>query len=309
MITFNKVDSITYKHERLDQPFKYKNGIYIDKFNSVIEEAIQNLDIDGIISYKNGDSKDNITKPFLYYNYGSPAPWLGKLLPSGYGFLFFEPNDIYKKCETEYGIQHKLLKLYDSGKFTRYPQPKLETTNLPNNYILVCMQNTGSTVWYKKDFTKLANDIVSWSRENKKYVIFKWHNGCVDHNNPQRWFSELNEKSEYARIDYSSPLWYLIKNCDMMWTASSMAGIEALICNKPVAVFGMTEYMEMATVCDNPDQAIKATIPLDLEQWLTYYVKYYCINIYASDAVKRVKDRITNHFQNNFKLHELILYK
>ena len=169
------------------------------------------------------------------------------------------------------------------------------------------MQNVGSTVWYRKNFTELAEEIVAWSRENKKTVLFKWHNGCIDYSNPSRWFEELNEKSDYAFIDYETPLNILIKQCDMMWTASSMSGIEALICNKPVSIFGKTEYMEMATVCDSPENAINCKVPEDLEQWLTYYVRKYCINIYSKDAVSRVRNRIDLYFSKDTSLNELIL--
>jgi capsule polysaccharide modification protein KpsS len=169
------------------------------------------------------------------------------------------------------------------------------------------MQNTGETVWYRKDFSVLANDIIRWSRENKKHVIFKWHNGCIDHSNPERWFGELQEKSDYSSIEYKLPLSVLIKNCEMMWTASSMSGIEALINNKPVSIFGETEYMEMTKVCNTPDEAYNTIIPKDLEQWLTYYVRKYCINIYAKDAEQKVTSRLINHFEKNFPLDELIL--
>jgi hypothetical protein len=308
-IKFNYVTGDQYKQERLDQAFKYNNARYIEQFNKNIKTAISDLNIDGLIQYKNGDSKDNINTPILYYNYGSPAPWLGKLLPDGYGFTNFNPCDIYKDCYVEPNIQSKLLKLYDSGLFTRYNQSALTKLPeiLPDNYILVSMQNTGGTVWYRKNFTILAEQIIAWSRESKKNIIFKWHNGCVDHNNPVRWFSELKEHSNYCSIDYTSPLSVLIKNCDMMWTASSMSGIESLICNKPVAVFGQTEYMEMATVCDSPEEAINAVIPKDLDRWLTYYVRKYCINIYATDCVDAIRKRVINYFEKGMSLNELIL--
>jgi hypothetical protein len=307
MIVFEKVDSSTYKAERLDQPFKYVNGKYMDHFNMVIENAIKDISCGGLIKYKNGDNKETLTIPFLNYNYGSPAPWLGKLLPQGYGFNYFQPNDIYKQCETELGIQKKLLNLYDAGHFTRYKQNTTLPNTLPNNYILIVMQNTTGTVWYRKNFTDLANEIMAWSRENKRTVLFKWHNGCLDHSNPSRWFNELTEKSQYASIDYTSPLSILIKNCDMVWTASSMSGIEALICNKPVSIFGETEYMEMTTVSKSPEDAIKATVPKDLEQWLTYYVRKYCINIYAKDSSEQIRKRIINYFEKRLPLDELIL--
>jgi capsule polysaccharide modification protein KpsS len=201
-----------------------------------------------------------------------------------------------------------LLKLYDSGLFTRYKQiDQVVPERLPENYILVVMQNTGSTVWYKKNFTDLAKDIVLWSRENKRNVIFKWHNGCIDHDNPTKWFNDLPEKSKYCSIDFTSPLSVLIKNCSIVWTASSMSGIESLICNKPVAVFGETEYMEMTQISNSPDDAIKTKIPNDLDQWLTYYVRKYCINIYAKDSIQRVRNRVINHFEKRLPLNELIL--
>jgi hypothetical protein len=307
MIIFDSVDAKTYLAERLDQPFKSNNGKYIEHFNSIIHNAIKDILCDGFIKYKNGGKKEKIDSPFLYYNYGSPAPWLGKLLPEGYGFTYFEPNDIYKNCHIESGIQKKLLDLYDSGNFTRYKQITTLPDKLPDNYILVVMQNTGSTVWYNSNFTDLANDIMAWSRENKKNVIFKWHNGCIDHHNPSRWFNDLKEKSQYASIDFTSPLSVLIKQCEMVWTASSMSGIEALICNKPVAVFGQTEYMEMAKKSVTPDDAIKAKIPEDLDRWFTYYVRKYCINIYDKSAVDLVRNRVLNYFEKGKPLNELIL--
>jgi hypothetical protein len=286
MIIFDKVNGDTYKAERLDQPFKFNNVKYIEDFNTVIESAIKDISCNGLIKYKNGDSKETATDLFLNYNYGSPAPWLGKLLPQGYGFTYFEPNDIYKKCKTETGIQKRLLDIHEAGLFTRYKQITKQPKILPVNYILVVMQNTGGTVWYRKNFTDLANEIIAWSRESKRTIIFKWHNGCVDHSNPTRWFNDLTEKSQYASIDFTSPLSTLLKNCDMVWTASSMSGIEALICNKPVSIFGETEYMEMTTVSKSPEDAIKAVVPQDLEQWLTYYVtKVLYKYIYAKDAV------------------------
>ena len=307
MIIFEKVTGDTYKRERLDQPFKYNNVKYIDHFNTVIETGIKDLPFNGLIRYKNGDAPETISDLFLNYNYGSPAPWLGKLLPQGYGFNYFTPNDIYKNCHTETGIQSRLLDLYDAGLFTRYKQITKKPDKLPENYILVVMQNTVGTAWYRKNFTNLANEIMAWSRENKKTIIFKWHNGCNDHSNPVRWFNELTEKSKYASIDYTSPLSILIKNCYMVWTASSMSGIEALICNKPVSIFGETEYMEMTTISNSPEDAIKAAVPQDLEQWLTYYVRKYCINIYAKDAPEQIRNRVINYFEKGLSLDELIL--
>jgi hypothetical protein len=307
-ITLEKIEESQWIRERITQQFKNKNIKYIKDLNFIIEKCSKNINAGGLIVYKNGDSKENITTNHMFYNYGSPAPWLCKLLPNGYGFNYFEPNDIYRKCHVESDIQSKLLKLYDSGLFTRYSQPKSSSNiNLPDEYILVTMQNTGGTVWYRKDFSILANDIIRWSRENKKHVIFKWHNGCIDHANPERWFEELQEKSDYSNIEYKLPLSTLIKKCKIMWTASSMSGIEALINNKPVSIFGETEYMEMASVCNTPEEAINAKIPDDLERWLTYYVRKYCINIYAKDAEYRVTNRLINYFEKNLPLDELIL--
>lgn len=308
MIHFDSINRDIYIKERSDQPFKKRNAAYIEAFNKVIETAISDISCDGLIQYKNGDSKHKIETPFMFYNYGSPAPWLGKLLPEGYGFTHFQPNDIYKKCHIEHDIQNKLISLYDAGLFTRYKQPMLSTDcSIEDGFILVAMQNTGDTVWYRKNFTLLAEQIVAWSRENKRRVLFKWHNGCVDHSNPVGWFNGLNERSDYATIDHTTNISVLIKKCSMLWTASSMSGIEALIYNKPVAIFGETEYMEMATVANTPEEAITAVIPKDLDRWLTYYVRKYCINIYGNDAVDRVRTRVLNYFERGLPLDELIL--
>jgi hypothetical protein len=307
-IQFKPVNKRTWIAERISQSFKNKNIKYIDDLNTLLFSACKKVNSDGELLYKNGDLNQDIDGKYMFYNYGSPAPWLCKILPEGYGFTNFYPNDIYKKCQTETGIHKKLLNIYDKGLFTRYPQPKIQhPITLPENYILITMQNTGGTVWYRKNFSLIAKDIVKWSAENKRNVIFKWHNGCLDHSNPERWFRELGESSNYAFIEYKLPLSILIKNCDMMWTASSMSGIEALINNKPVSIFGVSEYMEMANVCDSPEQAVNAKVPDDLEQWLTYYVRKYCINIYANDSLERIETRLINYFERDLSVDELIL--
>ena len=226
-----------------------------------------------------------------------------KLLPNGYGFNFFEPNDIYKNVKVETGIQNTLYTLYKKGLFTRYRHSNIfKIKKLPENYILVSMQNTKDTVWFRKDFTKLANEIIDWSKESKRNVLFKWHFGCIDHFNPQKWWEELEQKSSYAYFDYTTPLNILIENCQMFWTASSMSGIEALICNKPVSIFGQTEYMEMTTIANTPEEAINSKVPNDLEQWLTYYVRNYCINVFDSNVETRIKSRIVNFLEKDIKI-------
>jgi hypothetical protein len=286
------------------------NSKYLRLFNTQVFEIINELpNITGFIKYKNGDDVDNIIEPFLNFNYGSPAPYLFKLLPNGYGFNYFEPNDIYKKCHIETDIRGKLYNLHSNGFFTRYAQPKeYKPIRLPEDFILVVMQNTTDTVWYRnQNFTKLANEIIAWSRESKKKVLFKWHFGCLDHSDPKGWWNELEEKSDYAYFDYTTPLNILIEKCNMLWTASSMSGIEALIYNKPVSIFGQTEYMEMARVAKGPEDAINTSIPIDLDQWLTYYVRKYCINILDKNAKELIQKRIINFFDLGLNVDELIV--
>ena len=308
MINFIPVRREQWIQDRVIHPNKSKNIKYLDIISqSIYEICLELKDLTGIVRYRNTDEVEDIQNPFIYYNYGSPAPYLCKFLPNGYGFTHFNPNDLYKHVKPEIGIQSKLYQLYKKGLFTRYTQPKnYETSKLPENYILITMQNTGSTVWYNKDFTKLANEIILWSKETKKNVLFKWHFGCIDRFDPYGWWEEL-EKSEYAHFDCRTPLNILIENCDMFWTASSMSGIEALICNKPVAIFGETEYMEMTTVANGPEDAINAKVPNDLEQWLTYYVKNYCINIYDKNHKQRLKNKIITLFEKQGNLNEFIL--
>lgn len=301
-----------YINERLHQRYKLKNVKYLRLLNSIISNSISEIssDVNGTIQYKNGDSPILTKSPFLYYNYGSPVPFMAKILPEGYGWNYFAPNDIYKYVNQEHNIQSKLYKVYKTGKLTRYTQPKIPSDiKIPEKYILVIMQNTGSTVWYHNNFTELSNDIIAWSRENKRNVLFKWHNGCIDHNLPNTWWNDLKEKSKYAHFDCILPLPYLIDNscCEMVWTASSMAGIEALICNKPVSIFGQTEYMEMSTICDSPENAINTKIPNDLEQWLTYYFRYYCLNMYSNNAKEILTKKLINFFEKGCNITEYVL--
>lgn len=310
MINLVSFDRQKFIAERIKFKSKYSNVKYLDIITNQIKSAVDQLpNLSGTISYKNGDAYDNIKGDFLYYNYGSPAPYFCKLLPNGYGFTHFNPNDLYKEVQPEQDIHQKLYNLYKNGLLTRYKQPdNYSKLVLPESYILVAMQNTKDTVWYRgKSFTEQANDIIRWSRESKKTVLFKWHFGCIDHNDPQLWWEELEEKSDYAIFDHTTPLNVLIENCDMMWTASSMSGIEALVCNKPVSIFGQTEYMEMATVSSDPDILVNAKIPEDLNKWLTYYFRFYCINILDKNAKDIIKNRILNIFDKGLDLNAIIL--
>lgn len=297
-IHFNAFNRHSWIYER-PQSNKSVNVKYLDLFTKQIKEVISNLqNFSGIIQYRNTDRKSDISSiPFMNFNYGSPAPYMCKLLPNDYGFNYFQPNDIYKNFTAENNIQSKLYKLYKNGYLTRYKQPaNYESPKLPESFILIAMQNTGGTVWYRKNFTKLSNEIISWSRESKRNVLFKWHFGCTDRFDPYGWWDEL-EKSNYAFFDCRTPLNILIEKCNMFWTASSMSGIEALICNKPVAIFGETEYMEMATVANGPEDAINTKVSIDLEQWLTYYFRHYCINIYDKYSKDKIEKRITEYFE------------
>lgn len=304
MIEYRQVNIELWKRERILHKNKVSNYVYLQNISNIISKVVSKYsNLNGVISYKNDDDFDNIKLPFLYYNYGSPISQMCKLLPNGYGFTKFLPNDFYKNFNSIFGLHNLLYKLYDKGNLTRYKQPtNYEFPNLPEEYILVIMQNTNQTFGYKKNFTKLANEIIAWSRESKRNILFKWHFGCIDHLNPSRWWDELNEKSNFSYFDYTTPLNILIKNCNMVWTASSMAGIESLICNKPVSIFGQTEYMEMTTVSNSPEEAINAKVPDDLEQWLTYYFKHYCVNIFNKNAENIIENRILNFFEKDMSL-------
>jgi hypothetical protein len=309
-IKFDPYNKQEFIAQRLFHKNKVVNTKYLDLLTLRIRSSVEKYrDLTGYISYKNGDRPASIEFPYLFYNYGSPAPYMCKLLPNGYGFTNFYPNDIYKGCHIEFGIQQKLYNLYKIGKLTRYKQPEnYIAPSLPDNYILVVMQNTRDTVWYRnKDFTELSKSILYWAKENKRNVVFKWHFGCVDHHSPQKWWESLENKSNYSFFDFTTPLNLLIENCSMLWTASSMSGIEALVCNKPVSIFGETEYMEMATVCETPDDAIKATVPKDLERWLTYYFRKYCINILDKNSQQLIDNRILNTFKYGMHLDGIIL--
>lgn len=317
MLNYKRFDRQKWINERQMgmQNFKLENVKYLDTLCDCIENALKISEMQSIgnVMYANGDAIDVQKSKTLYYNYGSPMSYLCKLLPDGYGFTHHKPNDIWKKCHIESGLHQKLINLYNRGHTTRYKQLPINqeiVSKLPVNYILVPMQNVGETVWYRKNFTLLAEEMIAWSRENKTDILFKWHNGCIDHYLPQRWWSEdLKEKSQYAHFDYHLPLPYLIKNCQMVWTASSMSGIEALICNKPVATFGEVEYSEMAKLCSSVEDAYTAKLPSqeDLERWFTYYVRKYSINIYDTNVSNRIHTRLVNFFEKDMPIDELIL--
>jgi hypothetical protein len=272
---------------------KLKNVFWIDK----LTEIIDTIDVDGQIFYKDNRSPVPNDSAF-YYNYGSPVPNLCKVLPYGYGFTFFVPNHFYRDVSPIKDIQTKLKILHEKGVMTRYTQPKVTPKILPQNYVLVVMQDTSY-------FSEISKDIATWAKENKKNVVFKWHNGCTDYLSPQKWFDQLEPKSQYLFFDHESSLTPLIQECDMVWTYNSMVGVESLIHNKPVAVYEECEYMEMTKFIDNPDDAYTTAIPNDLDQWLTYYFKIYCIDILCDNARDRLRTRMIKHLEGR-SLREII---
>lgn len=320
MIKVIPADLVEWKRVRSGAPFKHLNIPRLDHLNKLMAQAVSDIGIgEGIVAYQHGSRRNDILpKPFIFYDYGSPAPNLARIQPDGYGFQYFKPNDIYKKSATVKGLQRQLYEQYITGGFTRYVQPEVPSSlTLPDNYILFAMNNLFSNAGMRGGIGHITEEIAQWARDNKRHVVYKWHMGCADlkyggvFNTPQDWFDRLLGivPSDYIHFDTTTPLHVLVKNCSAFWSGTSMAGVEALACNKPVVVFGRTNYMEMAVRAVNPDQAATATTPHpDIEQWLSYFINHYSIDTDAPNALDRITRRLYGHFVKQLPLDQLMYY-
>jgi hypothetical protein len=229
----------------------------------------------------------------LEFRIGAPLVWLAKLAPNGHFIYHYENTDAYKTTVGDEVLFNTLSDVYSKGHGTKYNHD-VKKSKLPNKYILFAHQGLGKVHYYNKmSGFDLLLQVSTWAKDNKKHIVIRIH-PTVD----EVYTDELEVfKNDYTSFDYDNYIVDLIKGCDQLWTISSACGMEAMLMNKPVTIFGMTDYHPVVNNAATIDDAFKEDF--DREEYIrymTWYVRKLCINIHHPSASDRIYDRMYDYF-------------
>lgn len=290
--------------ERNENPIKARNKILQELIAEKVYRAFCRLpaDCDGLILPNESQQKDYEGNG-IEFRIGAPFTWYTKIAPNGnYIHSYSYLSERWKDKQIETTRLDKLRELYLQGKATKYRHKS--TISSYENYILFCHQGFGAVHYYKdKDGLSLAKEISDWAIQNKKPVIFRIHPTSEDTN-----VAEAKEilEHDYLIFDTKSDIVDLINKATQVWTVSSSCGMEAMLLNKPVSIFGLTDYMQVVNNCKTIDQAYKETANInDYEQFLSWYITDLCINILADEAEERIYNRMKGFLYDGIDISNL----
>ena len=229
----------------------------------------------------------------LEFRIGAPIPWLIKLAPNGHFIYYYEYTDMYKSMVGDENLFNRLSELYNKGFATKY-KPDTKKNILPKNYILFAHQGLGNVHYYDKmNGIDLLLQVSQWAKDNKKHIVIRFHPTA-----DEIYTGRLDIlKNDYITFDFDSYIVDLITNCDQLWTVSSACGMEGILMNKPVTIFGMTDYHPVVNNANTIDDAFNSSFNRDeYIKFMTWYVRKLCINIHHLNASDRIYKRMHDYF-------------
>lgn len=297
MIEFDNIDLKKWQtYNGTSGTIKNKNSSFYNRLYDVLKTNFEKFgdEANGKLLYEDLNA---LEKNYLTYTLSGPFPFLAVLSPLSHSTRYFDEfEELYLHSSIDTSIHKKLKTAHEKG-FTKY---RIDNALKPNykNYILFTIQNVMVPLVRHKDdiiTIDLVEDICLWAKENKKNVVFRWHPTIHDFiNTPKEWWEKVVNKNEYTFFDYQSDIIHLISNCDMLWTKSSSTGFEALLYNKPVAVFEKCDYYPIVKLCKTPDDASNAICVKEetLHQYLTFYCKHLRVDLTRPDLEDHVYSKM-----------------
>lgn len=281
-----------------------KDNLKIKNKNFKVQEKIVSLVYDSYLKLPNKENYSGLILPNesqvksytgdgLEFRIGAPVVWLTKLSPNGHFIYYYKSTDLYKHVVGDEGLFNRLTEAYLRGWGTKYNHTAKHNP-LPDHYILFAHQGLDSVHYYTKmTGMELLIQVSQWAKDNKKHVVIRFHPTADEYYGP-----ELDIlKNDYITFDFDSYIVDLVQNCDQLWTVSSACGMEGLLMNKPVTIFGITDYHPVVNNASNIDEAFKSTF--DREEYIkfmTWYVRKLCINIHHASAGNRIYNRMYDYF-------------
>jgi hypothetical protein len=272
---------------------KYKNYKTQVKLVSLVYDAYKKLpDVSGRIMPNEAQCRVHKEDKVVEFRIGAPIPWLMKLAPEGHFIHDWRYPDLYKNCEADDNLVANVKDLYLKGACTKYTHSNQNVT-YDFEYILFAHQSLGKVHYYHNLITgrQLLHEVKAWALENKKHVIFRMHPTSEED------YSDLNDlSSAYTHVNTTSSIVDLVTNANQVWTVSSAVGFEGVIMGKPVTIFGEADYRPVVNCAKSVDEAFKPYDSVAYCQFITWYVRNLCINIYSKSAEERVYQRLYDYF-------------
>lgn len=289
----SKASSDLWIQARNNNAIKQKNYRTQEKIVSLVYDAYKRLpDAVGRIMPNEAQCRVHNKSKVMEFRIGAPIPWLMKLAPEGHFIYDWRYPDLYKGCDADNNLVANIKDLYLKGACTKYTHSNQNVT-YGFEYILFAHQSLGRVHYYHNLITgrQLLHEVKAWALENRKHVVFRMHPTSGED------YSDLNDVcSAYTHVDTTSSIVDLVANADQVWTVSSAVGFEGMIMDKPVTIFGDTDYHPVVTRAKSVDEAYRPHDPAMYRQFITWYARKLCINIHSKSAEERVYQRLYNYF-------------
>jgi len=283
---------------RKTQKEKYQNIQHLEKFNKCLLD-LKN-DFDGEVKYfYNTNNKVTNT---LYYAENTPVFYLFKLSPNGYFIDKDDPFNLWKKSE----IDNDIIDKFRSLTTNKYKQPS-KSMRMNHSYILFALQS----IYETRFNTKIFYDCVKWAVKNEKDIVFKLH---PFHSNDGSIQMAINNVKDYPKVqkyvkfvgqEYNFD--DLLDGCEMLWTFSSGAGLQAILKEKPVSYFMKPfDYYPMCKYARTPEEAYDNKYDLDtVKKFLSWYYNKLTLDVTSSNFEDKLYERLDNYFNKKMTIHDL----
>lgn len=286
---------------RNSNPIKRKNYNTQRKIVSLVYDAYKLLpDSCGRIMPNEAQSRvyeGNVVE----FRIGAPMPWLMKLAPEGHFIYDWRYAELYQDCDIDESLVENLSRLYLNGVGTKYLHNTKEI-QYQFDYILFAHQSMTRVHYYHNRITglELMQEIKDWANDNKKHVVFRMHPTSGEN------YSNLEHLvSEYTHVDTTSSIVRLVSEADQVWTVSSAVGFEGMLMNKPVTIFGESDYHPAVNSAQSVEEAYHKHDRDKYLRFITWYTKKLCINIHSPSASDRVHRRLYDYFIENKRIDVL----
>lgn len=294
----SRASSDLWIQARNSNRIKHKNYQIQKKIVSLVYDAYKKLPESNGRIMPNEAQKRVYDNKVVEFRIGAPITWLMKLAPEGHFIYDWRYADLYKHTEIDESLIKKIQSLYSQGACTKYIH-SLTKKKYDFEYILFAHQSMTRVHYYHNKITgaQLMYEIKDWANYNRKHVVFRMHPTSEED------YSDLKSfESEYTHVDTSSYIIDLVSHASQVWTVSSAVGLEAMIMNKPVTIFGETDYHPVVNRANSVDEAYWQHNSDKYYKFITWYVKNLCINIYSHSASDKVYRRLHNYFIEDMRI-------
>lgn len=172
------------------------------------------------------------------------------------------------------------------GNISKYGQPPAtKVERLPEKYIFVALQILADAVSQNAFVTpfEMIDEVIETARKTGICVVIKRHPMC---NAPEVTAHLSKLKFDRNVVLSTSSIHPLIRGSQAVCVVNSGVGSEALLHEKPVYVFGKSDYMAACFICRKAGDFATAFVPnksrlsaVELRQFWWMYRKQYAIDL------------------------------